>query len=130
MALTVAVDSRFQNLAGKTLSIQSVLTSKIKDVSTVITFGATDDYSSDGNIVDLSLGGRIKTILDVTPISNTKGLLLEYVPDTNNEAVSGKLKCFGVDPAASGGAVVGFTELADASTTTRDMVVKLRVRGF
>lgn len=129
MAITVAVDAREQNVTGKTLSIQSKLTSKLKESTITVTFGAGDNYATGGNTVDLSLGGRISTIHSVVFCSNDKGVLLQYVPSANNVASTGKFKAYGVDPGAAGGAVVGFVELPSSSTVVNSMVVNVIVRG-
>lgn len=130
MAITVAVDSNQQKLTGKTLSVQSELTSKLLTTLVTVTYGACDTYTTGGCTVDLSLGGRIKTIISATIISNDVGTLLEYVPAAAGAAATGKLKAFGVDPAAGGGAVVIFPELASSSAGVNAMVVKIRVVGF
>lgn len=129
MTVTIAVDSLFERLTGKTLSVQSVLSSKIKDTVVDITYGASDTYTTNGLVVDLSLGGRISQILDCVPISNNKGLHLEYVPTADRDAKLGKIKCYGVDPASAGGAVVGFSELPSSSSQVNSLSIKVRVRG-
>lgn len=130
MTLTVAVDSTYQKLTGKTLFVQSLLASRIKEADVVVTFGASDTYTTGGVTVDLSLNGRITTILDVTPISNDKGVHVQYVPATASAAATGKVKLWGIDPAAGGGAVGAFSELASSSAVVNSMVLKLRVRGY
>jgi len=130
MAITVAVDSDQQKLTGKTLSIQSQLTSRLLETQVTVTYGACDTYTTGGCTVDLSLGGRITTIISATIISNDVGALLEYVPAALGAAATGKLKAYGSDPAAAGGAVVVFPELASASAGVNDMIVKIRIVGF
>lgn len=123
----ISVPSLYQSLTGKTLTVQSQLTSKIKDVPVTCTYSVDQNYVTGGNTCDLSLGGRIKDIIDVLVVSNDKGLKIDYVAGTN--ASNGKLKCRGCDPADIGGAVVGFPELPNASTETNSMIVRLLVRG-
>lgn len=130
MAITVAVDANQQRLTGKTLSIQSELTSKLLTTVVDVTFGDCDRYVTNGNTVNLSLGGRISTIIEASIISNTAGLLLEYVPAAGGAAATGKVKAFGVDPGAGGGAVVAFVELPITSVATVSAVYKIRVVGF
>ena len=130
MANTVAVDSNQQKLTGKTLSVQSELTSKLLTTVVTVTYGACDTYTTGGCVVDLSLGGRITTIISAIIVSNDVGALLEYVPGAGNAAALGKLKAYGSDPAAGGGAVVVFPELASSSAGVNDMIVKIRVVGF
>jgi hypothetical protein len=130
MAVTVAVETNQQKLTGKTLSVQSELTSKLLTTVVTATYGACDTYTTAGCTVDLSLGGRITTIIEASIISNDGGLLLEYVPAAGGAAATGKLKAYGTDPAAAGGAVAAFPELASSSTDVASMVVKIRVVGF
>jgi hypothetical protein len=130
MAITVAVDSNQEKLTGKTLSIQSELTSKLLTTVVDVTVGACDNYATSGVTVDLSLGGRVSTIIEASIISNDAGLLLEYVPAAAGAAATGKVKAYGVDPAAAGGAIVAFPELPNASTEINSMTFKVRVVGF
>lgn len=130
MANTVAVNSDWENLTGKTLSIQSELTSKLKTTVVDVTYGACDTYATNGNTVDLSLGGRISTIIEASIISNDGGLLLEYVPAAGGAAATGKIKAYGTDPAAAGGAVAAFIELPNAAADVNSLAIKIRVVGF
>jgi hypothetical protein len=132
MANTVAVNSDWQNLTGKTLSIQSELTSKLKTTVVDVTFAAGDTYSSCGVTIDLSLGGRISTIIEASIISNTKGLLLEYVPAALGAAATGKVKCFGYINDSAGVNVTpeAFSELAASSAIVNSLAIKVRVVGF
>ena len=130
MAQTITVDSNFERVAGKTLATQGLLVSKIKEFPVTITYDATQNYVTSGNTVDLTVGGRIKTVIDVTSISNNKGLLLEYAPAAAEAAATGKLKCYGIDTGAAGGSIAGLVELTNDSQVTRNMVVKAHVRGF
>lgn len=130
MAITVAVDSNQERLTGKTLSIQSELTSKLLTTVVDVTYGACDTYTSCGDTVDLSLGGRISTIIEASIISNDGGLLLEYVPAAGGAAATGKIKAYGTDPAAAGGAVAAFVELPNAAADVNGLGIKIRVVGF
>jgi hypothetical protein len=128
MAITVAVDANQEKLTGKTLSVQSELTSRLLSTVVDVTFGAADTYTSCGNTVDLSLGGRVSTVIEASIISNDKGLLLEYV--AGSTAANGKIKAYGVDPAAGGGAVAKFSELPSSATDVNSLGIKIRVVGF
>jgi len=130
MANTVAVNADWEDLTGKTLSIQSELTSKLKTTVVDVTAGACDTYTTGGITVDLSLGGRIKNIIEASIISNDGGLLLEYVPAAGGAAATGKIKAYGTDPAAAGGAVAAFAELANSSSDWSSLGIKIRVVGF
>jgi len=130
MANTIAVDSNWENLTGKTLSIQSELTSKLKTAVIDITAGCSDTYATNGVTVDLSLGGRISTVIEVSIISNDGGLLLQYVPAAGNAAATGKIKAYGTDPGATGGAVAAFSELPNSSADWNGIGIKVRVVGY
>ena len=133
MALTVAVDSDWENLTGKTLSVQSELTSKLKTTIVDVTFGACDNYATCGVTVDLSLGGRLSTFLEASVISNDGGLLLEYVPAALNAAATGKVKAYGYindDSAGVNTTPEALTELANASAITNSLAIKIRVFGY
>lgn len=133
MANTVAVNSDWENLTGKTLSIQSELTSKLKTTVVDVTVGAADTYSTNGITVDLSLGGRISTIIEASIISNDKGLLLEYVPAALGAAATGKVKAFGYindDSAGTNTTPEAFSELAASSAIVNSLAIKIRVVGF
>jgi hypothetical protein len=133
MANTVAVNSDWENLTGKTLTVQSELTSKLKTTVVDVTFGAGDTYVSCGVTVDLSLGGRIDTIIEASIISNDKGLLLEYVPAAGGAAATGKIKAYGYindDAAGVNTTPEAFTELANASAIVNSLAIKIRVVGF
>ena len=130
MANTVAVDSNQQSLTGKTLSIQSELTSKLLTTVVDVTVGACDTYATGGITTDLSLGGRITTIIEASIISNDGGFILEYVPAAAGAAATGKFKFRGVDPADAGGAIVSFPEIANASALVQSVAYKVRIVGF
>ena len=133
MANTVAVNSDWENLTGKTLSVQSELTSKLKTTVVDVTFAGSDTYATNGVTVDLSLGGRISTIIEASIISNDKGLLLEYVPATAGAAATGKIKAFGYindDAAGTNTDPEAFSELAASSAIVNSLAIKIRVVGF
>ena len=118
MAITIAQNALHKSLSGKTLSIQSELTSKLKSVVVDITYAAGDNYATNGNVVDLSLGSRIGTVIGAQIFDGNKGLLLQYVPSATNAAATGKIKCYGEDHTAKGSTARAFAELANASTAT------------
>tara|TARA_B110000467_G_scaffold8048_1_gene7146 strand:+ start:78 stop:473 length:396 start_codon:yes stop_codon:yes gene_type:complete len=131
MAITIIQNANHKSLTGKTLSIQSELTSKLKSVVVDITYAAGDTYAVGGNVVDVSLGSRIKTVIGAEILDGNKGLLLQYIPSATNAAATGKIKCYGQQAAAQGGAVAKvFDELAAASALVNGMTCKIRVLGF
>ena len=80
MAITVAQNQDHKNLTGKTLTVQSQLTSKLRTAIVDVTFGGSDNYATNGNTVDLSMGGRISTVIGAEVLHCNKGLLLQYAP--------------------------------------------------
>lgn len=127
---TVIQNANHKSLTGKTLSIQSELTSKLKSVIVDVTFGGSENYATNGVTVDLSLGSRISTVIAAQIYDGNKGLLLQYVPAAGNAAATGKVKCYGEDHTAKGSAPRALAELANASTATQNMTFKVRVLGF
>jgi hypothetical protein len=130
MAITIIQNANHKSLTGKTLSIQSELTSKLKSVVVDITYAAGDNYVTGGNVVDVSLGSRISTVIGAEILDGNKGLLLQYIPSATNAASTGKIKCYGEDHTAKGSAARAFAELASASTAVNSMTCKIRVLGF
>ena len=130
MAITIIQNANHKSLTGKTLSIQSELTSKLKSVVVDITYAAGDIYATGGNVVDVSLGSRISTVIGAEILDGNKGLLLQYIPSATNAASTGKIKCYGEDHTAKGSTARAFAELANASTAVNSMTCKIRVLGF
>ena len=130
MAITVAQNSDHKSLTGKTLTVQSQLTSKLKSVISDITYGGSDNYATNGNTVDLSLGGRIKTVIGCEILHASAGLLLQYVPATAGAAATGKIKAYGHTPTSSTGTVIALEELDNADTAVNSMTIRVRVTGF
>ena len=127
---TVIQNANHKSLTGKTLSIQSELTSKLKSVVVDVTFGGSENYATNGVVVDLSLGGRIDTVIACEVLHSNKGLLLQYAPAAAGAAATGKLKAYGHTPTSSTGTVIALEELDNADTATNSMTVRVRVTGF
>ena len=130
MAITIAHNADHKSLTGKTLSIQSELTSKLKTTVVDVTYGASDNYATNGNTVDLSLGSRINTIIGASIIHCNKGLLLQYAPAAAGAAATGKIKAFGHTPTSSTSTVVALEELDNADTAVNSMTIRIRIIGF
>jgi len=131
MAITIIQNANHKSLTGKTLSIQSELTSKLKSVVVDITYAAGDNYVAGGNVVDVSLGSRISTVIGAEILDGNKGLLLQYIPSATNAAATGKIKCYGQQKTAQAGAVAkALDELSVGSTAVNAMTCKIRVLGF
>ena len=130
MAITIAQNTDHKSLAGKTMSVQSELTSKMRTAIVDITYGASDNYATNGNTVDLSMGGRIGTVIACEVLHSNKGLLLQYAPATGGAAATGKLKAYGHTPTSSTTTVIALEELDDADTAVNSMTVRCRIIGF
>ena len=130
MAIAIIQNADHKSLTGKTLSIQSELTSKLKTTVVDVTYGASDNYATNGNTVDLSLGSRINTIIGASIIHCNKGLLLQYAPAAAGAAATGKIKAFGHTPTSSTSTVVALEELDNADTAVNSMTIRIRIIGF
>ena len=130
MAITVAQNSDHKSLTGKTLAVQAELTSKLKSVVVDITYGGSDNYASNGNTVDLSMGGRISTVIGAEILHCNKGLLLQYAPAAAGAAATGKIKAYGHTPTSATATVIALEELDNADTAVNSMTIRVRVTGF
>ena len=130
MAITIVQNADHKSLTGKTLSIQAELTSKLKTTIVDVTYAAGDNYATNGNTVDLSLGSRINTVIGAEILHCNKGLLLQYVPAAAGAAATGKIKAFGHTPTSSTATVVALEELDSADTAVNSMTIRIRVIGF
>jgi hypothetical protein len=130
MAITIAQNSDHKSLTGKTLSVQAELTSKLKSCVVDVTYGASDTYATNGNTVDLSLGGRIKTVIGAEILHSNKGLLLQYAPATAGAAATGKIKAYGQKPTSSTATVIALEELDASDTAVNSLTIRIRVFGF
>jgi hypothetical protein len=130
MAIAIIQNADHKSLTGKTLSIQAELTSKLKSTIVDVTYGASDNYATNGNVVDLSLGSRISTVIGAQILHCNKGLLLQYVPATAGAAASGKIKCFGYTPTSETATVVALEELDSGDTAVNSMTIRIRIIGY
>jgi hypothetical protein len=130
MAITVAQNSDHKSLTGKTLTVQSQLTSRLRTAIVDVTYGGSDNYATNGNTVDLSMGGRISTVIGAEVLHTSAGLLLQYVPATAGASATGKFKAYGHTPTSSTGTVIAFEELDNADTAVNSMTIRVRITGF
>ena len=119
MALTISTSDWTAANVRKTLSFQSALVSKLRIYSIKVTFGASDNYASNGVSADLK-EGRISTLVAVIPTFTDSLHKVEY--DKANE----KIKLYTV----GGSAGAAFAELANSSTTTQSKVFEFLVIGY
>ena len=130
MAIAIIQNADHKSLTGKTLSIQAELTSKLKSTIVDVTYGGSDNYATNGNVVDLSLGSRISTVIGAQILHCNKGLLLQYAPAAAGAAATGKIKCFGHTPTSTTATVVALEELDNADTAVNGMTIRIRIIGY
>ena len=119
MALTISTSDWTNANVRKTLSFNAALVSKLRIYSIKVTFGASDNYASNGVSADLK-EGRISTLVAVIPTFTDSLHKVEY--DKANE----KIKLYTV----GGSAGAAFAELANSSTTTQSTVFEFLVIGY
>ena len=129
MAVVTTVNCDWEAITGKTLSQQSVLTSRMKQVVVCVAIGAdTYPMCDTGYTVDLSLGGRISTIIRAIPedleVCNTL-LRAQYVPAACGAAATGTLHYYETAAACAPQRELPACECCAACTT-----VKFHVIGF
>ena len=120
MALTISTSDWTGANVRKTLSVQAALVSKLRIYSIKVTFGASDNYVTNGVSADLKEGGRISTLVAVIPTYTDSRQEVQY--DKANE----KIKLFDV----GGGAQSKFVEVANASSTCNSKVFEFLVIGY
>ena len=130
MAIAIIQNADHKSLTGKTLSIQAELTSKLKSTIVDVTYGGSDNYATNGNVVDLSLGSRISTVIGAQILHCNKGLLLQYAPAAAGAAATGKIKCFGQKPTDATTTVIALEELDNADTAVNSMTIRIRIIGY
>ena len=62
MTITIAENTCYEKLVGKEFTVQGLLTSQVKVSLVCVTYASCEDYDLNGNVIDLTLGGRFKTI--------------------------------------------------------------------
>jgi len=119
MALTISSSDWTNANVRKTLSWQAALVSKLRVYAIKVTFGASDNYATNGVSADLK-EGRISTLVAVVPTYTDSRQEVQY--DKANE----KIKLFDV----GGGAQSKFVEVANASSTCNSKVFEFLVIGY
>ena len=119
MALTISTADWTNANVRKTLSFNAALVSKLRIYAIKVTFGASDNYATNGVSADLK-EGRISTLVAVIPTyTNSKR---EVVYDKANE------KILLYDP--GGSATAPFTETPDTSSACASKVFEFLVIGY
>ena len=119
MALTISTSDWTAANVRKTLSFQSALVSKLRIYSIKVTFGASDNYVTNGVSADLK-EGRISTLVAVIPTYSN--CLQEVRYDKANE----KIQLYNV----GGGAESKFVEVTNTSSTCNSKVFEFLVIGY
>ena len=119
MALTISTSDWTNANVRKTLSFQAALVSKLRIYSIKITFGASDNYTTNGVSADLK-EGSISTLVAVIPTYSN--ISREVVYDKANE----KIKILEV----GGSTGSAMTELPNASSATNSKVFEFLVIGY
>ena len=118
MALTISTTDWTSANVRKTLSWQAALVSKLRVYAIKVTFGASDNYATNGVSADLK-EGRISTLVAVIPTYTNSLHVVQY--DKANEKI--KLY-FGAD------AVSALTEVANANSQCNSKVFEFLVIGY
>ena len=119
MALTISSSTWTDANVRKTLSWQAALVSKLRVYAIKVTFGASDNYATNGVSADLK-EGRISTLVAVVPTYTASRQEVQY--DKANE----KIQLFDV----GGGAQSKFVEVANSSSTCNSKVFEFLVIGY
>ena len=119
MALTISSKTWTDANVRKTLSFQAALVSKLRIFNIKVTFGASDNYATNGVSADLK-ESRISTLVAVIPSFTDSLYTVEY--DKANE----KIKCFTV----GGSAGDAHVELANANAGVNSKVFEFLVIGY
>ena len=118
MALTISTTDWTSANVRKTLSWQAALVSKLRVYAIKVTFGASDNYATNGVSADLK-EGRISTLVAVIPTYTNSLHVVQY--DKANEKI--KLY-FGAD------AVSALTEVANANAGCNSKIFEFLVIGY
>jgi len=118
MALTISTADWTNANVRKTLSIQAALVSKLRIYSIKVTFGASDNYATNGVSADLK-EGRISTLVAVSPTYTDSKLVVQY--DKTNE----KIKVF----TGSGNGNI-LAEVPNSSALVNSKIFEFLVIGY
>ena len=119
MALTISTSDWTNSNCRKTLSFQAALVSKLRIYSIKVTFGASDNYATNGVSADLK-EGRISTLVAVVPTYTDSRQEVQY--DKANE----KIKLYDV----GGSATTPFTETPNTSSACASKIFEFLVIGY
>jgi len=118
MALTISSSTWTDANVRKTLSWQAALVSKLRVYAIKVTFGASDNYATNG-VSALLIVGRISTLVAVIPTFTDSKLVVQY--DKTNE----KIKAF----TGSGNGNI-LAEVPNSSALVNSKVFEFLVIGY
>ena len=132
MAITVALVSRFTKLNDdRSLRLKDSVPSREREAIVDVTYDGSQNYVTGGNVVDFSAIRFFKQVYLCDIVTKGgKGFITEFIPGAGDDAALGKIKLYGVDPAAAGGAIIDLPEIPSASTVTQSLVLRVRIRGI
>lgn len=119
MTITIALNDTFKHLTGGSLARKQNASSRENEAVCDITFGAADDYVSDGKTLDFSVIRKFKQIYSCEVVHRSFGRQMSFVPASGNDSATGKLKIWHTDG----------TELSNGNTGTRSMTLTVIIRG-
>ena len=132
MAITITENTTFKHLNGdRSYVVKPGGIGREKEVIVNIAITASTVYATGGITVDFSkVGATMKQVYLCDVKQGHGGFLCEFVPAAGNDSATGKLKFYGIDPAAAGGAVDALTEIADTSALIQGLTLTCIIRGI
>ena len=125
---TVKLVSDFETLNDdRSLALKPNAASREREAVVDITFGAAENYATDGVPVDFATIRKFTRVYAVDIIHNSLGIICSYVPGTG---AAGTIKCFGYNPTGTDDAVAAPAEFAADATVTNNLVLRVRIRGI
>lgn len=115
--------SAWDTPVSKRPSMQAALVSKLKMFTVKATFGASDDYATNGVAIDVKQD-KINTVIAAVPIYNTVGAVAEYIVST------GKVRLYGTKTSGTVTPADSLAELPNGSQDTRSKVIEFLVFGY
>lgn len=120
MAITLSLNTTFSHLNDdRTLALKANSSSREREAVVDVTFGASEDYVTNGVALDFSKVGKFKQVYSCEIVHKSFGRQMSYIPATGNDAATGKLKIWHTDG----------NELSNGNTGTRNMTLRCIIRG-
>ena len=119
MTITIALNTTFNHLTGGSVARKQNASSRENEAVVDITFGAADDYVTNGVTLDFSVIRKFKQVYACEIVAKSFGRVMSFVPASGNDSATGKLKIWHTDG----------TELSNGNTGTRNMTLTVIIRG-